>query len=135
MPAHDFRVTTQCWSSCSSDHRDLPYYVSLRLEWCPQAGLTGPVISGLLSNPINRGPKLSGSIYILPVLGLSSPQANPDPLNTQIRLGGTPQVPACAPVFADTECKPERMKTPRHPVLHRGYTEVWANGELIVLCY
>lgn len=93
------------------------------------------MISGLLTNPINRGLKLSGSIYILPVLGLGSSQANPDPLNTQIRLGGTPQVPACALVFADTGGKPERMKTPRHPDLHRGYREVWANVELIVLCF
>lgn len=101
----------------------------------PQAGLTESVISALLPNPINRGPKLSGSICILPVLGLGSPQASPDPLNTQIRLGGTLQVPACAPVFADTGGKPERMKTPRHSVLHRGYTDIWANVELIVLCY
>lgn len=68
------------------------------------------MISGLLPNPVNRGPKLSGSVYILPVLGLGSLQANPDLLNTQIRLGGTLQVPACAPVFADTGGKPERMK-------------------------
>lgn len=60
------------------------------------------MISGLLTNLINRGLKLSGSIYILPVLGLGSSKANPDPPNTQIRLGGTPQVPACALVFADT---------------------------------
>lgn len=89
------------------------------------------MISGLLPNPINKGPKLSGSIYILPVLGLGSSQVNPDPLNTQIRFGGTPQVPACAPVFADTGGNLERTKTPRH----RGYTEVWANVELTVLCY
>lgn len=53
------------------------------------------------------GPKIPGHLYILPFPGLGFPQANPDPLSATLRVGGTLQVPACAPVFADTGDKPE----------------------------